>query len=338
MTTNVRRRLALSDHPAARALRGVYHFAQNFSLPAPAFLVRPILALFLALRAAYYFGVRVFVCEPLFKGYCTTYGRGLRTGVFIHWVTGGGRLIIGDHVLVDGKCSFAFAVRYAENPTLSIGDHTIISHGCSFTIGRQIAIGNHCLIASGVQMFDAPGHPTDPALRKRRKPAKLDDVRPIQIADNVWVGRNAIICPGVTIGEGSVVAVGSLVTSRIPPYVIVAGNPARVIGHLSDGTSERCFEQSDIHKGPIEKHFNHKDLDMVLEVVREVVCQVVGIQELKPDDDFYDAGLTSIMVLPLLSEIEDRFRIAISEEQFLDARTARSVASVVEAHLFSKTE
>jgi acetyltransferase-like isoleucine patch superfamily enzyme/acyl carrier protein len=306
-------------------LRRVHHGVRTFTLPAPTFLVRPLLAVFLALRAIYYFLVRVFICEPLFKAHCTKYGLSLRTGVYIHWVTGGGRLIIGDDVLVDGKCSFTFAVRYAEAPTLSIGNHTIISHGCSLTVGREVSIGDHCLIASGVHIFDAPGHPTDPVLRKLGMPASPEDVRPIKIEDNVWVGSHSIVFPGVTIGEGSVVAAGSVVTSDVPPYMIVAGNPARVIGRLSRGSSQ---ERSDIH--PLnELATESSGVKDTLRAVTDVICELVGIQQLQPDEDFYDAGLTSIMVLPLLAEIEDRFHVTIPQEQFLNARTPRALYSEI---------
>jgi acetyltransferase-like isoleucine patch superfamily enzyme len=212
-----RRWLASSDHWIARAARGLRRAVVTFTLPAPAFVIKPILAIFLMARAVYYFLVRVFVCEPLFKAYCTRYGRGMRTGVYIHWVVGNGKLILGDNVLVDGKCSFTFAMRYANDPVLTIGNNTIIGHGCSFTVGRQIAVGQHCMFAGGVHVFDAPGHATDPVLRKMGAPANPGDVRPIEIQDNVWIGRNATIFPGVTVGEGSVVVMGTMVTNDVPP-------------------------------------------------------------------------------------------------------------------------
>jgi acetyltransferase-like isoleucine patch superfamily enzyme len=230
---NLRRYVATSDRLPAVVARKLYRAIRNFSVPAPRILVVPALHIFLLIRDVYYFVWRVFVCEPLFKAYCTEYGRNLHTGVFIHWVQGKGEIIAGDNVLVDGKCSFSFAARYTETPTLSIGSHTVISHGCSLTVGRGVSIGEHCLIASGVLIFDAPGHPRDPVLRKRGEPANAEDVRLIKIEDNVWIGRDSIIFPGVTIGEGSIVVTGSLVMSDVPPYTTVAGNPARAISRLS---------------------------------------------------------------------------------------------------------
>jgi acetyltransferase-like isoleucine patch superfamily enzyme len=183
-------------------------------------------------RSAYYFIARIFFCEPFFKSYCTGYGKNLHTGVFFHWVMGRGEIIIGDNVTVDGKCSFAFAARYSSRPTLIVGDNTGIGHNSSFTVGERITIGQNCRLAIGVTIFDAPGHPLDPALRLAGNPAAAEDVRPVVIEDNVWIGQGVIVMPGVTIGQGSVVAAGSVVMTSVPPNVLVAGNPARQVRSL----------------------------------------------------------------------------------------------------------
>jgi carbonic anhydrase/acetyltransferase-like protein (isoleucine patch superfamily) len=226
------RHLAISDHPAARGIRAIYRFLHNFSLPAPRWFFGPLLAVYLISRRVYYFLIRVFVCEPFFKMYCTQCGRNVHTGVFIHWVLGRGQLIVGDNVTVDGRCSFCFAVRYTERPTLRIGNNVGIGHSSSFTVGREITIGNNVMIGEYVVMFDSPGHPTDPALRLAGSPALAEDVKAIRIEDNAWIGSGTIIYPGVTVGEGSIVARGAIVMSNVPPNVIVAGSPARQIARI----------------------------------------------------------------------------------------------------------
>ncbi len=82
-------------------------------------------------------------------------------------------------------------------------------------------------------MFDSSGHPTDPAARLAHLPPKPEDVRPIKIGDNVWIGTRAVIHPGVEIGEGSIVSATSVVRSDVLPYTIVAGNPAKKVGDLA---------------------------------------------------------------------------------------------------------
>jgi acetyltransferase-like isoleucine patch superfamily enzyme len=228
------RHLAISNHPAARGIRAIYRFVHNFSLPAPRWIFAPLLEVFLFLRRVYYFLIRVFVCEPFFKMYCTKYGRNVHTGVFVHWVMGPGQLIVGDNVTIDGKCSFVFAVRYCEQPTLRIGNNVGVGHLSTFVVGREITIGNNVMIGDQVVMFDSPGHPTDPALRLAGSPALPEDVKAIRIEDNAWIGSGTIIYPGVTVGEGSIVARGAIVMSSVPPNVIVAGSPARQIARIGN--------------------------------------------------------------------------------------------------------
>jgi acetyltransferase-like isoleucine patch superfamily enzyme len=226
------RYLATSDRPLPRLVRRLKKFGATFSVPAPRIVFRPILLTFLAIRWCYYFALRVFVCEPLFKAYCKQYGRGLRTGTYLHWVSGRGDIVLGDNVWIDGKSNFRFAARFSDQPTLQIGDNTAIGHDCFFTVARQITIGRNCNLSGGNLIFDSNGHPSDPAARLAGKPPSADDIRPVVIADNVWIGARAIILPGVKIGEGSVIAAGSVVRSHVPPFSVVAGNPARVLFRL----------------------------------------------------------------------------------------------------------
>ena len=207
---------------------------QNFGLPRIHRAISlPLVSLFLVVRSTYYFVARVFFCEPFFKAHCTQYGRGVHTGVYFHWIQGRGEIIVGDNARIDGKCNFTFAARFCENPTLIIGDDTGIGHECTFTVGKKISIGRHCRIAGGAWIFDSPGHPADPVARMAGLPTSDDEVKPVVIEDNVWIGRAAIIMPGVTVGEGSIVAAGSVVMSDVPPNTLVLGNPARQVRKLT---------------------------------------------------------------------------------------------------------
>jgi acetyltransferase-like isoleucine patch superfamily enzyme len=226
------RSVAVSDSVTGRAIRWLWRAPHRVSLPIPGVVFRPFLWLFELIRGVWYSLFRIFVCEPLFKARCTRYGRRFRTGSHVHWVTGGGRIVLGDDVLLDGKSSFTFARRFVDAPTLQIGDRSGIGHGCRLVVGNAIRIGSDCRIAAHVHLFDSPGHPSDPERRRRGEPADPDSIKPIEIADNVWIGAGAIVFPGVAIGEGSIVSAGAVVLSDVPPYTIVAGNPARRIGAL----------------------------------------------------------------------------------------------------------
>jgi len=104
----------------------------------------------------------------------------------------------------------------------------------------KIDIGSHCLISWNVGIADSDFHPLEPAQRLidtqalapffKDRPARPKlKTAPVRIADNVWIGMNAVILKGVTIGENSIVAAGSVVTKSIPPNTVVAGNPAVIV-------------------------------------------------------------------------------------------------------------
>jgi acetyltransferase-like isoleucine patch superfamily enzyme len=189
-----------------------------------------LLACFLACRTVSKFLMRVFICEPAFKAYCRRYGRRL-TATHVPWVQGHGHIVVGDDVWIHGRIAVAFSIRYSDTPLLNVGDGSSIGHNVRFGVGKRISIGKDCLISNDVIMFDVPGHPTSAPLRRAGAPAPPEAVRPVTISDNVWIGQRAIVCPGVTIGEGAVVSAGSVVMSDVPAYTIVAGNPARRISY-----------------------------------------------------------------------------------------------------------
>ena len=116
------------------------------------------------------------------------------------------------------------------------GSHTSIGSGCWFNTGTTliddaaIRIGDRVLLGPHVTIATA-GHPIDPGLRVTG--AQFSAV--VTIEDEVWVGANVTILPGVTVGHGSVIAAGSVVTAHVPPMTVVAGVPARVVRAIEPG-------------------------------------------------------------------------------------------------------
>jgi maltose O-acetyltransferase len=110
---------------------------------------------------------------------------------------------------------------------LEVGDRTLLNHGGSFCAVELVRIGAGCLIGPHVMVMDNDFHRIEPAHRLEMPPS-----RPIEIADNVWLGARVTVLGGVTIGEGSCVGAGSVVVHDIPPYTFAAGVPARVIRDL----------------------------------------------------------------------------------------------------------
>lgn len=171
--------------------------------------------------------------EPLFRGQCDSVGSGFKMEQ-LPYLTGQGRIVLGDNVRFSGKPSIGFNNRAEDEPELRIGDGTFIGHGCGFTIGRSIRIGANCLLAGGVQIQDQDGHPLDARRRREHEPTPAEEIRPVLIGDDVWIGSGAIILKGVTIGDRSVVGARAVVTKDVPADVVVGGNPARVIKSLAE--------------------------------------------------------------------------------------------------------
>ncbi len=118
------------------------------------------------------------------------------------WIFPGKRLTIGDDV------DLAFGVIITTNGGVVIGDRVLIGYRA------QILSSNHIIPKNKEQIFGA-GH----------------KFKPVTIHKDVWIGANAIILPGVSIGEGAVIAAGSVVTKDVPSFGVVAGIPAKLIKH-----------------------------------------------------------------------------------------------------------
>jgi acetyltransferase-like isoleucine patch superfamily enzyme len=113
--------------------------------------------------------------------------------------------------------------RFLNPRKVWLGDRNVINYGCVFD-GRKFAIRTGCDVSIGPEAAILTlGH--DP-----QAPDFADRGGEVVIGDRVWIGYRAIVLPGVTIGDGAVVAAGAVVTRNVDPLQIVAGNPARVIG------------------------------------------------------------------------------------------------------------
>ena len=125
-----------------------------------------------------------------------------------------------------------FFCDYGEN--ISIGENTFINTNCMLLDNNKITIGKNGLIAPYVQIYTA-SHPLQASERiveLDNKPAYLTYAKPVTIGDNVWIGGNSIILPGVTIGDNVTIGAGSVVTKDIPANVLASGNPCKVIRAL----------------------------------------------------------------------------------------------------------
>src|SRR5262249_34406555 len=142
------------------------------------------------------------------------------------FLSGHGKIVIGDDVWFAGKSAFAFGNRWNDEPELIIGDHSFIGHACGLLVSQSIRIGRYCRLAGNVYVSDSDGHPTDAILR-RTSPCPPEASSPVVIGDDVWICSGAVILKGVSIGDRTIVGAGAVVTKSVPADVMVAGNPAR---------------------------------------------------------------------------------------------------------------
>lgn len=230
----IKHKIRTSDGFLYRTARSTVRCVLTLHIPV-FWLTRPLFrflyALHVLLRESLILLAKFFWYEPLFRARCSRVGPGLQMEK-LPYITGEGRILLGSRVRLSGKSSIGFNSRFGI-PEFSVGDNTFIGHACSFALARSITIGSDCLLASSVHVADNDGHPLDPDRRRRGLPVSPDDVKPVVIEDNVWIGTGAHIMKGVTIGAGSVVGAASVVTKDVPPFAVVAGCPARVLKQLS---------------------------------------------------------------------------------------------------------
>ena len=132
-----------------------------------------------------------------------------------------------------------------------VGKDVIFNFNVCLVDDADIFIGDDCLIGPGCHLITAQ-HPVSPALRKGEE--KLQYNKPIHIGNNVWLGAGLIVLPGVTIGDNSIVAAGSVVTKDIGENVIVAGSPAKVLRQITEEDNQYYDRGKPIPKALIEKY------------------------------------------------------------------------------------
>lgn len=135
---------------------------------------------------------------------------------------------------------FNVAGGYAPDVAVELGEGTFVGSGCEFNAIERISVGRNCLIASGTRFIDH-NHGNETGM-----PMKLqkENSAPIIVGDDVWIGANCILLKGVTIGDGAIVAAGSVVNKSVEPYVVVAGVPARVIRSRANSTDSHIKSAS----------------------------------------------------------------------------------------------
>jgi acetyltransferase-like isoleucine patch superfamily enzyme len=148
------------------------------------------------------------------------------------------KIKISAHTLIQS----AHLLIYKHGGEITIGEHCFVGEGTKIWSGSKIHIGNRVLISHGVNIQDNNSHPLNSEKRAEDfeyiynygLPAQANyNDKPIFIEDDAWIGFNAVVMKGVTVGKGAIIGAGSMVTKDVPPYAIVIGNPSRIIGYTN---------------------------------------------------------------------------------------------------------
>lgn len=149
----------------------------------------------------------------------------------------------------EGSGAYALTcIATGPQAAIKVGAYTCLNGG-SLIADDAIEIGAHCLLAWGSVVTDSiTPRPEDVARRRRalvdvasdpsRRPPSMVDAKPVHIADNVWVGFDAVITGGVSIGRGAVIGCKAVITENIPQYAVAVGNPCRIVRYLEPDDSE----------------------------------------------------------------------------------------------------
>lgn len=137
----------------------------------------------------------------------------------------------GENIYVEAP----FRCDYGEN--IEVGNNFYANYGLTILDVGKVTIGENAQLAPNVSIYTA-GHPVHPDSRNSGYEYGID----VSIGDNVWIGGDATILPGVHIGSNTVIGGGSVVTRDIPDWVIAAGNPCRVIRRITEADRKFYFK------------------------------------------------------------------------------------------------
>lgn len=129
-----------------------------------------------------------------------------------------------------------FSCDYGKH--IEVGKNFFANYNCTIIDVAKVRIGDNCQMAPNVAIYTA-GHPVHPFARNSMYEYGIE----VTIGDNVWIGGNTVILPGVHIGSNTVIGAGSVVTKDIPDWVIAAGNPCKVVRKITE--EDRRFYYKD---------------------------------------------------------------------------------------------
>lgn len=157
-------------------------------------------------------------------------------------------------LLVCGTGTFINPPFYCDYGShIEVGKNFFANYNCTIIDVAKVKIGDNCLLGPNVAIYTA-GHPIYPSTRN----SAYEYGKAITIGDNVWIGGNTVICPGVTVGSNVVIGAGSVVTRDIPDWCIAVGNPCRVKKIITEEDKRKLFKDEEIDDEAWENIINRE--------------------------------------------------------------------------------
>lgn len=213
--------------------------------------IRPLGAVLFHARSVWGFVWRLLktrlVSEQMLRYRCHVGRRVLMDGD-MPLVYGDGEIRIGDDAVISNRNTWIVGLKVFDDAKLEIGDRVTLGYMNVISVAKSVRIGSDCLFAGEVKILDNNSHSLDFELRREHAALEPDDVAPVVIENDVWIGTNCIVLKGVTIGQGAVIAAGAVVTKDVPPFTVAAGNPARVIKRIEPYFSRHAAGDAVVEK------------------------------------------------------------------------------------------
>ncbi|GEA59370.1 acyltransferase [Vibrio comitans] len=232
----LKQKLKTNQSPLGKKLFSLAKAIRVCDIRYPVALNKLIYTLYICFRDTFNFILRVLFQTPAFRGRCQNSGKALYLYGGIPFVSGPLSITVGDRCRISGQTTFS-ASAHTSNPSLIIGSNVGIGWQTTIAVGTKVVIEDNVRIAGRANLFGYSGHPLDARKRAKGEPDDINQIGDIVLKRDCWLGTNCIVKSGVTIGQGAVIASGSVVTEDIPPFVIAAGVPAKVIKYISQETN-----------------------------------------------------------------------------------------------------
>jgi len=236
---NVKQWAKTSDNVLAKLIKALWFQIKAIEVPNIPVIFKLLYIVHIILKQTISDILRILYYTPLFKSRVKNTPKQLYLYGGLPVVIGSLDITMGDKVRLAAMTTISGRTVGQATPQLIIGDNVGIAWRTSISVGNKITIGNNVRIAGDCYLAGYPGHPVNAKLRALGKPEHDSQVGDIALEDDVWIATGVKVMPGVTIGRGTIVAAGSVVTKSLPSYVLAAGVPARIVKSIEDESHGR---------------------------------------------------------------------------------------------------